>query len=93
LLAGNVVDTLKTQFGRRLRELRIGKQMTQEQLAEAAHISVDFLSLIERGRNALSFKVVEQLAIALHMPVKELFNFDRTKKNSEDKDAKEEKYS
>lgn len=87
------MDTLKTRFGRRLRELRIGRQMTQEQLAEAAHISVDFLSLVERGRNAPSFKVIEQLAIALNISVKELFDFDKTKKDSEDKDAKEERYS
>ena len=73
------MDDLKVQFGRRLRALREHKQLTQEQLAEAAHISVDFLSLIERGRNAPSFGVLEKLAKALELPAKELFDFTNDK--------------
>lgn len=51
--------------------------MTQEQLAEASNISVDFLSLIERGKSGPSFEVIERLAEALEVPVKDLFDFDR----------------
>ena len=67
---------LKTQFGKRLRDLRKQKGMTQEQLAEEALVSVDFLSLIERGINAPSFDTLEKLAIALDVPVKHFFEFD-----------------
>lgn len=70
------MDDLKKQFGVRLRLLRIQQQMTQEQLAAAANISVDFLSLIERGKNSPSFANLEKLARALKVPVQELFNFD-----------------
>lgn len=49
--------------------------MTQEQLAEAADISVDFLSLVERGVNAPSFTTLERLADALGVPEKDLFEF------------------
>lgn len=70
------MDDLKKQFGMRLRLLRIQQQMTQEQLAAAANISVDFLSLIERGKNSPSFANLEKLARALKVPVQELFNFD-----------------
>ena len=73
------MDDLKVQFGKQIRALREHKQLTQEQLAEAAHISVDFLSLIERGRNAPSFGVLEKLAKALEVAVKELFDFDEHK--------------
>ena len=66
---------LKERFGRRIRSLRLGKQMTQEQLAEAADMSVDFLSLIERGRNAPSFAKIERLAEALDVSLSELFEF------------------
>jgi hypothetical protein len=38
-------------------------------------ISVDFLSLIERGINAPSFETIEQMARRLKMPVKALFDF------------------
>lgn len=43
------MSELRVQFGRRLRQLRRQKDLTQEQLAEAAGISVDMLSNIERG--------------------------------------------
>ena len=67
---------LKTQFGTRLQNLRKQKGLTQEQLAEKTMISVDFLSLVERGVNAPSFDTLEKLAIALGVPVKYLFEFD-----------------
>ena len=70
------MDDLKKQFSVRLRLLRIQQQMTQEQLAAAANISVDFLSLIERGKNSPSFANLEKLAKALKVSVQELFNFD-----------------
>jgi transcriptional regulator with XRE-family HTH domain len=68
------MSNLKIDFGRRVRVLRKRKGMTQEQLAEVADISVDFLSLMERGVNAPSFATLERLADALGIPVKELFD-------------------
>lgn len=67
---------LKKQFGEQLRGLRKHKGMTQEQFAEKASISVDFLSLLERGINAPSFDTLERLAVALDIPIKHLFEFD-----------------
>jgi transcriptional regulator with XRE-family HTH domain len=49
--------------------------MTQEQFAEAIDISVDFLSLIERGINAPSFEALERIARRLRLPVADLFTF------------------
>jgi XRE family transcriptional regulator, regulator of sulfur utilization len=59
----------------RLREIRVERRMTQEQFAEAANISVDFLSLMERGRNAPSFETLEKIAKKLRIPVADLFTF------------------
>ena len=67
---------LRVQFGKRLRDLRKQRGITQEQLAEEASISVDFLSLVERGINAPSFETLEKLACALNVPIKQFFNFD-----------------
>jgi transcriptional regulator with XRE-family HTH domain len=39
-------------------------------------MSVDFLSLIERGRNSPSFKKLARMAIGLNQPVAFLFNFE-----------------
>ena len=51
--------------------------MSQEQFAETLDISVDFLSLIERGKNAPSFETLERMAKRLRVPVADLFNFER----------------
>jgi len=55
------VATLRKKFGARLRQIRAQRRMTQEQFAETLDISVDFLSLIERGRNAPSFELSTKL--------------------------------
>ena len=49
--------------------------MTQEQFAELLDISIDFLSLVERGLNAPSFESIEAFSITLGIPVKEFFDF------------------
>jgi transcriptional regulator with XRE-family HTH domain len=68
--------SLKKQFGLRVRQIRDESDKTQEQFAELVGISVDFLSLIERGRNAPSFKKLEKIARGLGKPVAYLFTFD-----------------
>jgi transcriptional regulator with XRE-family HTH domain len=50
--------------------------MTQERFAEILDISVDFLSLMERGVNAPSFDTIERMSKRLRMPVADLFTFD-----------------
>jgi transcriptional regulator with XRE-family HTH domain len=67
--------TLRKQFGVRLRQLRTGAGLTQEALAAQAELSVDFLSLVERGINAPSFENIERLAAALGVEPRELFTF------------------
>jgi len=64
------------KFGQRIRLLRGEQGVTQEQLAERAGISVDFLSLIERGRSSPSFENLDELADALEVSVAELFSFE-----------------
>jgi len=70
------VATLRQQFGRRLRQIRVRRRMTQEQFAEKLDLSVDFLSLIERGRNAPSFETLDKIARRLRVSVADLFTFD-----------------
>lgn len=67
--------SLRVQFGRNLRRLRRSRDMTQEEFAEAVGISVDFLSLIERGINAPSFDTLECIARVLTVKVAALFDF------------------
>jgi transcriptional regulator with XRE-family HTH domain len=69
------VPSLREQFGQRIKAIRQGKEMSQEQFAELLGISVDFLSLIERGINAPSFENLEVFSTQLGIPVSELFMF------------------
>jgi len=69
--------SLRKQFGTRLKAIRAERKLTQEEFAELVGISVDFLSLIERGINAPSFEVLEQVSRKLRLPVRELFDFRR----------------
>jgi transcriptional regulator with XRE-family HTH domain len=69
------MPNLRRQFGKRLRSIRHERELTQEEFAELVGISVDFLSLIERGINAPSFEVLEGMARGLKLPVMTLFDF------------------
>jgi len=67
--------SLRVQFGRQLRKMRRNRDMTQEQFSESVGISVDFLSLMERGINAPSFETLERIARVLKVRVHDLFDF------------------
>ena len=67
------MPSLRIQFGRKLRRLRLAHDVTQERFAEEIGISATFLGLIERGVNAPSFETIEQIARVLKIPVSELF--------------------
>jgi transcriptional regulator with XRE-family HTH domain len=69
------VPTLRKRFGQRILGIRRERGMTQERFAELLDISVDFLSLIERGINAPSFETLEKIGKRLRMEARDLFNF------------------
>jgi transcriptional regulator with XRE-family HTH domain len=70
------VATLRKKFGEHLRQIRLNRRMTQERFAEMLDISVDFLSLIERGQNAPSFETIDKMAKRLRVSVAQLFTFE-----------------
>jgi transcriptional regulator with XRE-family HTH domain len=51
------------------------RKLSQERFAEFVGISVDFQSLIERGRNAPSFETIEKMARKLRVLLMGLFDF------------------
>jgi transcriptional regulator with XRE-family HTH domain len=67
---------LKTRFGKRVQTLRLKAGVTQEQLADAAGLTVESISNIERGIYGPKFDNLEKIAKLLGVPVKELFEFD-----------------
>jgi transcriptional regulator with XRE-family HTH domain len=72
------VPSLREKFGQRLRAIRLARKLSQEQFSELLGISVDFLSLIERGINAPSFENLDAFSVQLSMPLSSLFDFDAT---------------
>lgn len=70
------MSDLKHRFGVRLRQIRRSKDLTQETIAEATGLSVNFISLLENGDAAPSFDTIEKIAEALKVTVTELFTFD-----------------
>ena len=70
------MSALREKFGNRIKTIRLARSMSQEQFAELLEISVDFLSLIERGINAPSFENLEVFSTQLGIPVHELFVFE-----------------
>ena len=71
-----MVPSLREKFGLRLKAIRLARKLSQEQFAELLGISVDFLSLIERGINAPSFENLDAFSAQLKMPLTVLFDFD-----------------
>lgn len=59
--------------GRRIREERKARRLTQGQLASAAAIDTSHLSRIENNRTQIGLNTLERIADALGLPVAELF--------------------
>ena len=72
------MPSLREKFGQRLKAIRLARKLSQEQFAELLGISVDFLSLIERGINAPLFENLDAFSVQLKIPLGVLFDFDTT---------------
>jgi transcriptional regulator with XRE-family HTH domain len=55
------------QFGNRVRELREQQGLSQEDLADAAHLHRTHISLIERGQRSVRLETIARLALALRI--------------------------
>ncbi|MHB8347979.1 MAG: helix-turn-helix domain-containing protein [Acidiferrobacterales bacterium] len=68
---------LKVQFGKRLQQLRRRAGISQEKLADAAGLTVESISNMERGIFGPKFDNLEKIARVLKVPVKVLFDFGK----------------
>ncbi|MEU6721715.1 helix-turn-helix transcriptional regulator [Nonomuraea sp. NPDC046802] len=67
---------LRQQFGLRLRELREGHGLTQERLSELADVDRKTINRIENGMYSPHLDKVFQIADALSVPARDLFEWD-----------------
>lgn len=70
-------------FGKRIKELRERKKLTQERLAEKVGLDLQTISRIETGYYFTSFENLEKLANALDVTMADLFNFGHLKTKEE----------
>lgn len=61
-------------FGQRLREIRISKSLSQEELSGRADLDRTYVSGCERGKRNPSLKTIIRLANALEVDPKDFFN-------------------
>lgn len=63
---------VNAMLGKRIRELRVRRKMSQEQLAEAAGLHRNMVGLLERGRRSPSLATMCRIADALGVHPKQL---------------------
>lgn len=64
--------SIKTSFGKRVKELRLKKGFSQEVLAIEAQLDRTYIPSIEKGERNVSITVVEKIAKALGVKVSDL---------------------
>ena len=63
-------------FAKRIKEIRISKGISQENLAELCNLHRTYISSVERGERNISVDNMERLAVALGVDIRELLNPD-----------------
>lgn len=66
-------------FGQKLRQIRMQKQMSQEDFAWQIGVHRTYLGQIERAEKNITIKNIEKICQALQIDPKELFDFSTLK--------------
>lgn len=62
------------KFGDRVREVRMQKGLSQEQLAHLADVHRTYIGMIERAEKNITLINIEKIANALQINIKDLLN-------------------
>ena len=63
-------------FGKRVREIRREKKLSQEQLAHKANLHRTYIGMIERAEKNITLINIEKIANALQVSVNDLFIYE-----------------
>ena len=63
---------IATRLGKRVREIRHKKDMSQADVAKILAVHPTYISSIERGVRNMALKNIERLAKALNVPIEDL---------------------
>ena len=67
-----MAESVEVRFGRRLREVREARNLSQEELAAKAGVHRTYVGLLERGERNVTLRTIERLADALSVGMAEL---------------------
>lgn len=67
---------IKEQVGKRIKELRIANNMSQEDFAFKCELDRTYITSLERGKRNISLVNLEKIANALNMTLSQFFDFD-----------------
>ncbi len=70
------LNSLYKSIGSRIREARLKQNMSQQQLAEKANLSLPLISVIERGKSQMQLVTFIKIAEALQVSTDELIRPD-----------------
>lgn len=69
------MENINIKFGRRIKELRLKENISQEELAFRCQLSKNYVSDVERGTRNITLKVVEKFAAGLNVHPSHLFRW------------------
>lgn len=65
---------IRQQFGKRVKELRNERNLSQEVLAHLAELDRTYIPSIEKGERNVSLEVIQKLSKAFEIKISELLN-------------------
>ncbi|WP_142506562.1 helix-turn-helix domain-containing protein [Melghirimyces algeriensis] len=74
------MNHLRTLFGQKVREIRLSKEISQEELAFLCGLHRTYISDIERGTRNISLDNIQKISSALKVPPQKLFDFSTFQK-------------
>ena len=69
-------NTFKIDFGKKLKELRLSKGLTQEELYFKSTVSSSHIGMIEKGKRDITLSAIFKLSRALEVNLVAFFDFD-----------------
>jgi transcriptional regulator with XRE-family HTH domain len=64
---------IRKRFGKRVKELRQARGLSQEALARLVELDTSYISGIEKGEEDISIEMIQKLSIAFQIKISDLF--------------------
>ena len=64
---------IRKRFGKRVKELRQTRGLSQKELARSLELDTSYISGIEKGELDISIEMIQKLSIAFKVNISELF--------------------